>query len=135
MYFDIYIGVCHPLIVYTMYVEFNEGVIMYERERERNACVRHQAEKHLQKEDALTQKIFKPAVVVRDALIKDPGTTRKVLAAAVKRKVKSGGQSEATSGARPPESGRDALCHYLGHSSCVAKGRPDSTIQHYEDCP
>ena len=28
MYFDIYIGVCHPLIVYTMYVEFNEGVIM-----------------------------------------------------------------------------------------------------------
>jgi len=27
MYFDIYIGVCHPLIVYTMYVEFNEGVI------------------------------------------------------------------------------------------------------------
>jgi len=28
MYFDIYIGVCHPLIVHTMYVEFNEGVII-----------------------------------------------------------------------------------------------------------
>ena len=37
MYFDInfYIGVCLPLIVYTMYVEFNEGVIMNEREGER----------------------------------------------------------------------------------------------------
>jgi len=31
MYFDIYFGVCHPLIVYTMYAEFNEGVIMYEK--------------------------------------------------------------------------------------------------------
>ena len=31
---------------------------------------------------------IKPALVVRDALIKDPGHTRKVLAAAVKRKVK-----------------------------------------------
>ena len=28
MYFDIYIGECHPLIVYTMFVEFIEGVIM-----------------------------------------------------------------------------------------------------------
>ena len=38
--------------------------------------------------DVLTQKVFKPAVVVRDALIEDPGHTRKVLAAAVKWKVK-----------------------------------------------
>ena len=33
MYLDIYIGVCHPLIVYTMFAEFNEGVIIYEREK------------------------------------------------------------------------------------------------------
>ena len=31
MYFDIYIGVCHPLIVYTMYVEFNGVIIMKEK--------------------------------------------------------------------------------------------------------
>jgi len=36
MYVDIYIGVGHPLIVYTMYVEFNEGdIMMREKERER----------------------------------------------------------------------------------------------------
>ena len=38
--------------------------------------------------DVLTQKVFKPALVVHDALVEDPGHTRKVLAAAVKRKVK-----------------------------------------------
>ena len=104
-----------------------------EREREMHVYVT-KLRNIYKREDVLTQKVFKPAVVVHDALTEDPGHTRKVLAAAVKRKVKSGGQSEATSGARPPESGRDALYHHLGHSSCVGKGRPDSTIQRYEVC-
>ena len=52
-------------------------------------CVRHLAEKHLQKEDQLTRKIFKPAVVVRDALAEDPSRGRKALAAAARRQVKS----------------------------------------------
>ena len=36
LYFDIYIGVCHPPIVYIMDVEFNEGAIikiLYRREK------------------------------------------------------------------------------------------------------
>ena len=51
-----------------------------------NPCVCHLAEKHL-KEDQLTRKIFKPAVVV--ALAEDPSCSRNALAAAAKKKVKS----------------------------------------------
>ena len=51
-----------------------------------DACVHCLAEKHLQKEDQLTQKIFKPAVVICDALVEDPG--QPYIAAAAKRKVK-----------------------------------------------
>ena len=53
-----------------------------------DACVRHLAEKHLQNEDSLSRKSFKPAVIVRDALADDPGRNRKALSLAVKRKVK-----------------------------------------------
>ena len=48
-----------------------------------NPCVCHLAEKHL-KEDQLTRKIFKPAVVV--ALAEDPSRSRNALAAAAKKK-------------------------------------------------
>jgi len=53
-----------------------------------DACVRHLAEKHLQNEDRLSRKSFKPAVIVRDALADDPGRNRKALSLAAKRKVK-----------------------------------------------
>ena len=43
---------------------------------------------HLQKEDELTRKIFKHAVVVRDVLAEDHSHSRKALAAAAKKKVK-----------------------------------------------
>ena len=50
-------------------------------------CVRHIAEKQLQAETCLTRKKFKPAVVVRDAMVEDPGTSRKALLSAAKGRV------------------------------------------------
>ena len=53
-----------------------------------DACVRHLAEKHLQNEDRLFRKSFKPAVIVRDTLADDPGRNRKALSLAANREVK-----------------------------------------------
>jgi len=53
-----------------------------------DACARHLAEKHLQNENRLSRKSFKPAVIVCDALADDPGRKRKALSLAAKRKVK-----------------------------------------------
>ena len=49
--------------------------------------MRHIAEKQLQAETCLTRKKFKPAVVVRDAMVEDPGTSRKALLSAAKGRV------------------------------------------------
>ena len=43
---------------------------------------RHLAEKHLQNEDRLSRKSFKPAVIVCDTLADDPGSNRKTLSLA-----------------------------------------------------
>ena len=50
-------------------------------------CVRHIAEKQLQAEALQTRKKFKPAVVVRDAMVEDPDTSRKALLSAAKGRV------------------------------------------------
>ena len=50
-------------------------------------CVRHIAEKQLQAETCRTRKKFKPAVVVRDAMVEDPGASRKALLSAAKGRV------------------------------------------------
>ena len=48
----------------------------------------HLAEKHLQNEDRLSWKSFKPVVIVCDTLADDPGCNRKALPLAAKRKIK-----------------------------------------------
>ena len=52
-----------------------------------DGSVRLLAERNLQHELSMTRKKFKPAVTVRKAMVEDPSRSRRVLSAAVKRKV------------------------------------------------
>jgi len=59
-----------------------------------DGSVRVLAERNLQHELNLTRKGFKPAVIVRDAVVEDPSRSRKALSAAVKRRVQEKDSTE-----------------------------------------